>query len=135
MVLSDVPLYMCEMLATFEAFRRLNFVPSEIFAAFDTGELPVMAVIRNEKSFGVQIAAPKEARVRSEVERWYEVAGWWNDEKGASEEDRRAIWRGSAVYQNLFGLIRMLHSAKMVSDAELDAFAMNGLQQLLEPTQ
>ena len=112
MKLEDIQPHLREMLALFEAFRRLRFTPSEIYAAFDDGSPPMMVIIRDGKSFAVPVEAPPEACTRASIKSWLDAAQWWNEE--ATHEDRAAIFEPSKVAAHSVPFILQLMQAGML---------------------
>lgn len=109
MTLDEVEPHFRELLATYEAYRRIGFTPSEIYAAFDEGKLPMMAIVQGEKSFVLQVDAPLEVCTRAMVGRWQEVAGWWNS--AATPEERNTIWSQSQVRKYIGVLLAQVELA------------------------
>lgn len=109
MTLDEIEPHFRELLATYEAYRRIGFTPSEIYAAFDEGKLPMMAIVQGEKSFVLQVDAPLEACTRAMVGRWQEVAVWWNSV--AAPEERDIIWSQSQVRKYITQLLTQVELA------------------------
>ena len=83
-----------EGLVVFEAFRRLGIPAEDIHAGEREGTL-MIAVIRDEQLYGVQVGALPDMRFwRTD---WKAAANWWNDEN-ISDVDRDQLWGDARVH-------------------------------------
>ena len=105
MGLSKVHPALRELLAVFEAWRKLGFTSDQIYAlpeaiAPDAGLVPALVLRAQGRQF--IITAPAPFPKAEFVDAWIKAAEAWN--KGTDEE-RDVVWRGSVVYKHAVPLV------------------------------
>jgi hypothetical protein len=95
--------YTKELLATHEAFRRLQFPSASLFVVLN-GPQVLFQARHNDKDFTVSIGLTNEPETLQEE--WVRAVEWWN--KTASEDDRSAIYQSSFIRTRASALIPAL---------------------------
>jgi len=96
-------------LATYEALRRIGFVPGELFVAYNHG-MPMSVVYAGGKQFaiGAEGCSLSEPEYRAA---WVDACAWWNET--ATNEERVAVYLKFFNTRLLMDLICRLHARGM----------------------
>lgn len=107
-----------ELLAVHEAFRRLGFLPHELFISFGKApdEKPLLAFTLRTKNREYHIAIAREWPEDFQQE-WAAAVEWWNGLKGL--EESMEIYCNSRVYKNSHALVADLKMKGLVDDWNL----------------